>query len=692
MQDVCAYLAELSLLWTQFELILEGERHVDQSRELYSIREQREIKCRKELAKCSIKGAEEVKLYEERVVQAEKGKDLAYLEVVDRIKENETVKLIRFREGLRKISAAYVTLGQHCQAVFSAYNSVACTLPDVHNKDLQDIRYTGNREAAAFVQRAKEQVLGHSFDRDAAAAPSSAESEKLRVNMPDEGRPDLPPKRNPGKQSESQTCLGGTHNSSSARHHDPPPSYSAVMEQDSAAVEGACGITRNVRSNVVPSSDDLGFPDQPIQISYPSYLNSRSRTSYPSFIPPASAPVSSHSSAPVQDNNTVDTSHTHRALARSVSDRRSLATTRSYVHPILRRQESDSARPSSTHEDYPLTRNETQMGSVGLRKTQKKLSLRSISYAAGNTITGLLGLNTKTNARYEPGIATDSDDYESYNFSSGLESSSHPSDDNYRRTNHGDVHGILTQDLDRDNGHAERNSNSQTERDKNTHFRRSGDTKCINESQEKSRALSAKFGLKIPISEMCREELEEHDCNGDSLSSLRTNTVVRPVEDPSQVSGRTLQSGNSKKKKSRANNKNSGENLSSEKFEISSESTASSLENIGRSLYLDKENQSKRRAKTVGSDTVNSAPQSLPGAKKSHSSPTINLDLNPKLPVASRVADDPCTIAPSGGKLADLDGDLASLAKARPPKNTNPFYNMPNSDEILNVGASTVNH
>ena len=66
---------------TQFELILEGERHVDQSRELYCLREQREIKCRKELAKTASKGAaEENKLMQERVVQAEKGKELAYLE------------------------------------------------------------------------------------------------------------------------------------------------------------------------------------------------------------------------------------------------------------------------------------------------------------------------------------------------------------------------------------------------------------------------------------------------------------------------------------------------------------------------------------------------------------------------------------------------------------------------------------
>lgn len=63
--------------------------------------------------------------------------------VVDRIKENEAVKLIRFREGLRKLSSGYIAMAEKCQAVFSAYREVAATLPDVHEADLQQVTYTG---------------------------------------------------------------------------------------------------------------------------------------------------------------------------------------------------------------------------------------------------------------------------------------------------------------------------------------------------------------------------------------------------------------------------------------------------------------------------------------------------------------------------------------------------------------------
>ena len=59
------------------------------------------------------------------------------------MKENEAVKLIRFREGLRKLSAAYVSLGEKCQTIFTAYHAVTNTLPDVQAKDLESVKYTG---------------------------------------------------------------------------------------------------------------------------------------------------------------------------------------------------------------------------------------------------------------------------------------------------------------------------------------------------------------------------------------------------------------------------------------------------------------------------------------------------------------------------------------------------------------------
>ena len=67
---------------TMFELILEGERHVDQSRELYNHRENSEMKYRKDLEKGTERGGEEMKVMQERVTQAVKSKELAYLEGV----------------------------------------------------------------------------------------------------------------------------------------------------------------------------------------------------------------------------------------------------------------------------------------------------------------------------------------------------------------------------------------------------------------------------------------------------------------------------------------------------------------------------------------------------------------------------------------------------------------------------------
>ena len=63
--------------------------------------------------------------------------------VVERINENEAVKMIRFREGLRKLSTAYVTLGEKCQSIFTAYNTIASALPDVHDKDVTSMKFTG---------------------------------------------------------------------------------------------------------------------------------------------------------------------------------------------------------------------------------------------------------------------------------------------------------------------------------------------------------------------------------------------------------------------------------------------------------------------------------------------------------------------------------------------------------------------
>jgi hypothetical protein len=63
--------------------------------------------------------------------------------VSDRIQENEAVKLIRVKEGLLKLSDSYLELAQKCCIIHESHRDVAYQIPDVHNKELYEIRHTG---------------------------------------------------------------------------------------------------------------------------------------------------------------------------------------------------------------------------------------------------------------------------------------------------------------------------------------------------------------------------------------------------------------------------------------------------------------------------------------------------------------------------------------------------------------------
>lgn len=61
----------------------------------------------------------------------------------DKIRENEAIKLIRFKEGYQRLSQAYMELGRKCAIIFEAQRDITTQLPDVMNQDLEDIKYTG---------------------------------------------------------------------------------------------------------------------------------------------------------------------------------------------------------------------------------------------------------------------------------------------------------------------------------------------------------------------------------------------------------------------------------------------------------------------------------------------------------------------------------------------------------------------
>jgi len=173
-QDIISQLAELNCLWTevqkeftesikdykyQFEIILEGEKHVDQARNHLTACEQRENKFRKELKKASKKATpDEINQLEIKLAQSERAKDLAQVEVLERIRENEIIKLVRLKDGLLKISEAYIELANKCAIIFGAQRDISHQFPDVRSRDFHEIKYTGSGATKQTVMRAKDKV------------------------------------------------------------------------------------------------------------------------------------------------------------------------------------------------------------------------------------------------------------------------------------------------------------------------------------------------------------------------------------------------------------------------------------------------------------------------------------------------------------------------------------------------------
>ena len=171
-QDALTQVGELFSIWNevqrdfsehikefkhQFDMILEGAKQLDMAKTDLQTAEIKEGKLKKELKKAAKKATtEELREMSVKLGEAEREKDLAQLEVVDRVREHEAVKMIRIKEGLFKISEAYIDYAQKCDVIFGAQRDIALQIPDVQDKDIQDIKYTGKRSA---IVRSKEDLL-----------------------------------------------------------------------------------------------------------------------------------------------------------------------------------------------------------------------------------------------------------------------------------------------------------------------------------------------------------------------------------------------------------------------------------------------------------------------------------------------------------------------------------------------------
>lgn len=190
LQELFVYLSDLNSLWSevqtqfiaqinefkhQFEMILEGAKAIDAARNKFAQCENNEHKARKELKKVQKRRTtEQVQAVEAKVIECERQRELAQNEVCEKIRENEVVKLIRVKEGLLKLSEAYLTLAHKCTYVFEAQRDIARGLPDVEDKEIHEIRFDGISGAKEALERAKSLVKEYRGSSRQPISPSSS--------------------------------------------------------------------------------------------------------------------------------------------------------------------------------------------------------------------------------------------------------------------------------------------------------------------------------------------------------------------------------------------------------------------------------------------------------------------------------------------------------------------------------------
>ncbi|KAK6619838.1 hypothetical protein RUM44_006237 [Polyplax serrata] len=191
LQELFLHLSDLNALWSevqtnfadqiaefrhQFETILEGERTIDAARNKFANCEVGEEKAKKKLKKAQKKQAgEEIRTAEMKIQECVTQKALMQAEVTEKIKENEAVKLIVVKDGLLKLSQAYLSLSQKCLYIFEAQRDIVKCLPDIEDKEIVDVKFDGLSGAKDILQRARTLVKDYKIMNAPLSQPRSTD-------------------------------------------------------------------------------------------------------------------------------------------------------------------------------------------------------------------------------------------------------------------------------------------------------------------------------------------------------------------------------------------------------------------------------------------------------------------------------------------------------------------------------------
>ena len=174
-------IAELLKLWSEvqrefgesfkdlrkhFEMIVEGERRHETARAALDASDAKLGKTRKEMKKATKAKMPDGDLreIEKRLDLLERDREKHQIDVFDAVRENEIVKMIRIKDGLLKTAQSYIDMVRKGDVLFSAAKFIAQQIPDVGDREIHEIKYTGSGATMQAVIDAKQRISHYSRD------------------------------------------------------------------------------------------------------------------------------------------------------------------------------------------------------------------------------------------------------------------------------------------------------------------------------------------------------------------------------------------------------------------------------------------------------------------------------------------------------------------------------------------------
>ncbi|RZF31929.1 hypothetical protein LSTR_LSTR011526 [Laodelphax striatellus] len=156
------FLDELNKFRSQFDGILEAEQVVDAAKTKLVNLQDKEQKLTKDLKKTDVRttltGVREIK---QKIDETRQSIKTTQDEISERLIENESMKVIRVKKGLSRLSESYLNLAKKSEVIFIAQKGITDMLPNTERMDrngLQDVRQAGDEQAKYIVKRADERL------------------------------------------------------------------------------------------------------------------------------------------------------------------------------------------------------------------------------------------------------------------------------------------------------------------------------------------------------------------------------------------------------------------------------------------------------------------------------------------------------------------------------------------------------